>query len=1098
MSGNHGPTTSPVESRHFDILLAEYHAGREDNRHSLTQQSALIVAAVTALGALLTVEQLKQPGNLQRVLLSGIAFAIGTYMAIYFAAASIRQRYQAAIEAELAKRTQLDIGRSITPDPYPAPVLHAPALFQVERVLNSQRRGNRVVWATRMLYAVMLTVPAGVVSQLALGIHADTLTGWYLQHTVLFSELVYFLFLIWVVWTTIVSPKRFIAKVVRTASQDRLTSQGRAAAADSGQDRRSRSLQWYLFWPRLAESFKAGYFLLACAVGFVVGRPGAHAVVVALIFWFAFEALAYQARYAWNDLRDADDDANHPTAAERRRIPRGRSAAEDNANLHAVAMMILVRMALAIAVVVMLVKPIPGRTTGLLILATLVVQAAGYECVRLITKRPERARQPSAALRSPRVTEYCVYVLVGTGYGLRAVAGLWFGSGFHAAPVLLIGTFVFLSALGAANAMTVWLLEGATLAGRNTDGHGPTVRKSHVSSLWNLYVSKKPASVGLADDPSRVAWLRNRDPAWSPWFLGYVVAATAAAVVGLLLWNTASVRPGGGTLPGALGWPIYPIAAGSAVLVLLALARLPARAGWHIGLGAPLVVTVAVVVPRHDASLTLAALPFALLVVIYLATRSSSYHALAGGAATLMATAAANIRALCLTTLEWAVRATAFTRITSRTTQARMAARRDLLDQRYAGRVRPRWFGQLALASVAVWSGFMGPILFLLPLQVEKVAPGNKDRLLGIILAAGAATAAVANVAAGYLSDRTRAEFGRRRPYILVGALAAAATLVLAGATTTWWQVLVVWCLAQTFLNAMLAGVVALLPDLVPKAQRATAAGVFSAAQIAGPVIGGAIAAALPGAAPLAWAMLAVLLVVLPIPLLIGTREKPRVVPDEGGAGRRSTLGEFRTRVLADPDMRWAFATRFCFQSAITAGTTYLLYYLGRTVATVDPNLALTILSAVLGLALAATALLVGPIADATHGLPRYVAQAGTMMAVGSVILAMVATLGRLSVAVAWPAITLATALLGVAFGLYAPIDLAINTRVLRNETRHGTHLGMLNSASALPQTVGSLVAVSTATATGTYTWLYLASAFLALLGSGCVRRIHLDRLPIR
>ncbi len=72
----------------------------------------------------------------------------------------------------------------------------------------------------------------------------------------------------------------------------------------------------------------------------------------------------------------------------------------------------------------------------------------------------------------------------------------------------------------------------------------------------------------------------------------------------------------------------------------------------------------------------------------------------------------------------------------------------------------------------------------------------------------------------GYLSDHTGGPFGRRRPYMVIGAvLTAAALLVMAMATTLWSAILALWILTAS-VNVVMQPFRALIADLLGKEQR--------------------------------------------------------------------------------------------------------------------------------------------------------------------------------------------------------------------------------------------------------------------------------------
>src|SRR5450432_376718 len=88
-------------------------------------------------------------------------------------------------------------------------------------------------------------------------------------------------------------------------------------------------------------------------------------------------------------------------------------------------------------------------------------------------------------------------------------------------------------------------------------------------------------------------------------------------------------------------------------------------------------------------------------------------------------------------------------------------------------RVGRRWISLIALANLGLYLGYIGPIVVLLPNQVQAVAgSAHKVAVLGLVTAIGAAVAMISNPVAGALSDRTAGRFGRRRPWIASGAVA--------------------------------------------------------------------------------------------------------------------------------------------------------------------------------------------------------------------------------------------------------------------------------------------------------------------------------------
>jgi hypothetical protein len=84
-----------------------------------------------------------------------------------------------------------------------------------------------------------------------------------------------------------------------------------------------------------------------------------------------------------------------------------------------------------------------------------------------------------------------------------------------------------------------------------------------------------------------------------------------------------------------------------------------------------------------------------------------------------------------------------------------------------------------------------------------------------------------ANPFFGRLSDRTSSRLGMRRPWMVIGLAGGSCGILIVAVGPSIAVVLIGWCIAQLFFNALLAALVAVLPDQVPIDQRGTVSGVL-------------------------------------------------------------------------------------------------------------------------------------------------------------------------------------------------------------------------------------------------------------------------------
>ncbi|MFF8312875.1 MFS transporter [Streptomyces lydicus] len=398
-------------------------------------------------------------------------------------------------------------------------------------------------------------------------------------------------------------------------------------------------------------------------------------------------------------------------------------------------------------------------------------------------------------------------------------------------------------------------------------------------------------------------------------------------------------------------------------------------------------------------------------------------------------------------------------------------------------RVGRAWTASLSLVNGAIWAGWYGPIQILLALQAAELAPAGtaKESVLAWVAGAGAVVSMVANPLFGALSDRTTSRLGRRTPWIVAGVAGGAVALVLLAGARSVAAMAVGWCGVQLTLNAAFAAVTAALPDRVPPGQRGAVGGWLGAAQILGVVAGTGLATAAGGVAGGYRACAAfVVLGALPYVLL----HRDLVLP----AGRRPASGPVAVlRGLwisprRHPDLAWAWLTRFLINLGNALALLYLLYYLRDVLRRPDPGGGVLVLTALNGVTLLGTVVVGGIWSDRTGRRKPFVLGAGVIMAAATGLLAGWQT---------WTGALCAAALLGVGFGVFTSVDLALMTEVLPAAADRAKDLGVINIANSLPQVAAPVLAAPLVHHLGGYRVLYAVAAAIGLVGALLVRRIR-------
>ncbi|MFI9449280.1 MFS transporter [Amycolatopsis sp. NPDC052450] len=398
-------------------------------------------------------------------------------------------------------------------------------------------------------------------------------------------------------------------------------------------------------------------------------------------------------------------------------------------------------------------------------------------------------------------------------------------------------------------------------------------------------------------------------------------------------------------------------------------------------------------------------------------------------------------------------------------------------------RVRAGWMSLLFFANIALWLGVYAPIQVLLPKQAELLDAANKEAVFSLVTGIGAVVALIANPAVGLLSDRTCAARGRRHPWTAAGAaVAAAGLLVLAFAPNVAVMVLG-WCLVQAGLNGMLAMLVSAIADRVPVPQRAQVGGLVGIAQMLGTVLGAVVVVVMLDFAglPLGYAVCAAIVLAGAAAFVLRTPDARLPVAYRPSARAKDVLANLWISPRRHPDFAWAWACHFMINLGNAFGTLYLLFFLKDAVHHEDPDTGLLIMMGLYGAALVVGALIAGHFSDKSGRRKPYVFAASAVMAVAALVLVVWQN---------WTAALAASPLLGVGFGAYMAVALAMLTQVLPAAQDRAKDLGVINIANSLPQVVAPMLTAPILAYLGGYPSLFATSALSTVIAAVLVTRV--------
>jgi MFS family permease len=396
--------------------------------------------------------------------------------------------------------------------------------------------------------------------------------------------------------------------------------------------------------------------------------------------------------------------------------------------------------------------------------------------------------------------------------------------------------------------------------------------------------------------------------------------------------------------------------------------------------------------------------------------------------------------------------------------------------------VRARWVTLLFVANLGLWLALYAPIQVLLPEQAELLDKANKTLVLSVVMGVGALVALVANPVIGMLSDRTTSRWGRRHPWTVIGSLIGAVGLLVLAVAPNIVVMTLGWCVVQAGLSGMLAALTSALPDRVPVGQRAQVGGFIGISQMLGTVLGTLIVTVLITAVAGGYAACAVLVVLGGLVFTLCTRDARLPAAFRPAGPLLAGLRHLWISPRAFPDFAWGWATHFLINLGNALGTLYLLYFLSDAAHYPDPETGLLILMALYGVALVVGAVVCGITSDRSGRRRSYVVGSSAVMALAAVLLVVWPT---------WTSALVAAPLLGVGFGIYWAVALAILTQVLPTAVDRAKDIGVINVANSLPQVVGPAVAGVVLALTHSYPLLFALSAVATLGGAVTVLRIR-------
>lgn len=385
------------------------------------------------------------------------------------------------------------------------------------------------------------------------------------------------------------------------------------------------------------------------------------------------------------------------------------------------------------------------------------------------------------------------------------------------------------------------------------------------------------------------------------------------------------------------------------------------------------------------------------------------------------------------------------------------------------------WIIPANLGIFLIWGAVPG---ILLPAQISAQF-GEADKVANLTLVAtiGAFCSMLAQPIAGQISDRTRSRFGRRAPWIFLGALAGGLSLIGLAFANSLVAVVIAWSLVQITYNVAQGPLSAIMPDRVPLKRRGTFAALSGIGLMVGALGGQIVGSLFFNSIAAGYVTFAVFsLVVLTLFIVFNPDHSSEELEPEPFRFI-DFLRTFWVNPVKHPDFFWAFTGRLLLYTGYFAVTGFQLYLLTDYFGVEQPEAVIPMLGLISLVGILAATVVSGPLSDKVGRRKPFVFASS------------IVTGFALVVPWAWPDLTawmVFTFVSGLGFGMFQAVDTALMSEVLPSAKSFAKDLGVVNIAATLPQTLAPGVAGAIVLGLG-YSALFPVGIVLSVLGAFAV-----------
>lgn len=385
-------------------------------------------------------------------------------------------------------------------------------------------------------------------------------------------------------------------------------------------------------------------------------------------------------------------------------------------------------------------------------------------------------------------------------------------------------------------------------------------------------------------------------------------------------------------------------------------------------------------------------------------------------------------------------------------------------------------------AQTAAWIGILAPAFVTVAIRVGQVAtPEEKASQLGILLGVGAFGAMVAAPVWGAISDRTTARVGRRKLWMMMGALMLLIGLLVMAFSPNLLVLGIGWFVCQVGSNANQASLNAVLPDVVPDRQRGRMSGLLGLSVTVAVLVATFITQFTTQNTLLMFLLPWVFIPVAQAVFFPVFKDKPADLSTMSKYSLREFGRTFWVSPRRHPDFAWAFGSRFFVFLGTAFLSAYQVYFLTDHIKVGLSEVAgFIFLSTVVTSAVTVVVSVAGGwLSDVFKRRKPFVWAAAVIAGAGLLIIGVSSSFEQFLVG---------AAVTSLGSGLYYAVDLALVAAVLPNSDDAAKDMGVFQIANSLPQSLAPAIAplflAIGSVSGGNYPAVFVAATVFAIIGA--------------